>query len=210
MTHVDSIIGKLRIKSTKDTFSLADTLTKRFKSDTEKVRAIYFWMTQNIAYDGKALRKGCPVPFEGNLENYLDNRVIHTLKTKKGVCEDYALVFACLCRRAGIKCIKVTGYALTTKPARIFQMFKKFTSEHAWNAVEIEGKWYLIDVTWASGFTNAGVTKFTRRLNDFYYLTDPKLFILDHYPDDAKWQLMNPPLDWKNFFANARYRKKDK
>jgi transglutaminase/protease-like cytokinesis protein 3 len=104
----------------------------------------------------------------------------------------------------------VSGYALISKPSKAFQVMEKFTSNHAWNAVLIDHKWYLVDPTWASGYTNRAVTKFTRKRNDFYYLTPAEDFILDHYPDDPQWQLLGSPVDWKGFFTNARYRARNK
>lgn len=207
--NVDSIIRSLQIKSILDTFELADNITSQFATDSEKVRAIYFWMTQNISYDFKSFRAGTPVRFEGDVENYCDNRVIRTLSVKKGVCEDYALLFACLCRRAGIPCAIVTGFALLSKPSKMVEVFSKYTSDHAWNAVMLDKKWYLLDVTWASGYGNFGMTKFTKKLNDYYYLTPPEDFIFEHFPDEPKWQLFRDPLDWKAFINNARYRERD-
>jgi len=208
--NVDSIIKSMNIKNVHDTIDLADTLTLQFATDSEKVRAIYFWMTQNISYDCKAFRSGTPVRLDGDVEAYYDKRVVRTLSTKKGVCEDYALLFSCLCRLEKIPCVIITGFALITKPSNLVELLGNNTSNHAWNAVKINKKWYLIDVTWASGYVNFGMNQFTRKLNDYYYLTPPENFILEHHPDDPKWQLLENPLDWKAFINNARYRERDK
>ena len=48
----------------------------------------------------------------------------------KGVCDSYSKAFRLLCNAAGIPCERVIG------------------STHAWNAIQLGGKWYLVDVTW--------------------------------------------------------------
>jgi transglutaminase/protease-like cytokinesis protein 3 len=44
---------------------------------------------------------------------------------------------------------------------------------HAWNAVCIDRKWYLIDVTWGERF----------------YLKSPAYFYSDHFPKQNRWTL---------------------
>src|ERR1041385_7795700 len=72
--NVDSVVKAMKIKSTRDTFLLADTLTLRVSTDSEKVRAIYYWIAQNISYDWKAFAAGTPVRFTGDEEDYCDRR----------------------------------------------------------------------------------------------------------------------------------------
>jgi len=50
-------------------------------------------------------------------------------------------------------------------------------SNHAWNKVLIDGQWHLLDVTWSRDTVN-------KIVDDFYFLTDPKIFVLNHYPED--------------------------
>ncbi len=53
------------------------------------------------------------------------------LVDKISVCAGYAEAFELFCRYAGIECIVVTS------------------SDHEWNEVKINGKWYAVDSTWA-------------------------------------------------------------
>jgi hypothetical protein len=57
----------------------------------------------------------------------------------------------------------------------------------------IDSNWYLLDVTWAAGYLNYAGNNFTKDYNDYYFLTPPKYFVQDHYPDDIKWTLMDDP-----------------
>lgn len=56
----------------------------------------------------------------------------------KGVCESYAKTYEYLCEIFRLPCITVTGNALQDGQ----------TIGHAWNAVQIDGKWYNVDATW--------------------------------------------------------------
>ena len=55
----------------------------------------------------------------------------------------------------------------------------------------IDSNWYLLDATWASGYLSFSGSTFIKDHNDYYFLTPPKYFIKDHYPDDIKWTLLD-------------------
>ena len=58
--------------------------------------------------------------------------------------------------------------------------------DHAWNAVKINGKWKLLDVTWAAGIVD-DKKGFVKLFNDAYFFPAPEKFFLNHFPDDPKW-----------------------
>ncbi len=66
--------------------------------------------------------------------------VYNIIKTQNGVCQDYAELFTTLARSIGIPCKTVGGYALDQNSGLLVG--------HAWNEVEINGKWYGVDPTW--------------------------------------------------------------
>uniref|UniRef100_A0A8C5JPS9 Kyphoscoliosis peptidase n=1 Tax=Junco hyemalis TaxID=40217 RepID=A0A8C5JPS9_JUNHY len=101
---------------------------------------------------------------------------------------------------AGIQCKKLSGHA----KGHGYKTGQTFTgnSDHAWNAVYLEGRWHLLDSTWGSGSVDDSFTKFTYRYNEFYFLTHPALFINNHFPDNSNWQLLKPTLTLKEFENN--------
>ena len=205
--NVDSIVRCLDTKKIKDPDELAAIITGPFETDSLKVRAIYCWVVQNISYNYAAYRKGTQhMPYRGEgIDAYNYKRICKTISTKKGVCEDYSLVFQYLCRVSNIKCEKVTGWALTSKPRNILKVtLSQSSSNHAWNAVMINDKWYLTDVTFGSGYVDLKKRRFIRCQNDYYYLTPPDDFILNHHPKDKRWQLLENPLSIKEFVNNAK------
>jgi transglutaminase-like putative cysteine protease len=140
-------IGTLPIKQ------LAITLTKPWKTEAEKVRAIFKWMDYNLQYDYQGLATG-----------RMTTKPNDVLAKKVAVCQGYAELFTALCDAVGIRNKLIIGVA------------KKSENEfpgHAWNAVCINKKWYLIDVTWGEGF----------------YLKSPSYFYYDHFPNQNRWTL---------------------
>jgi hypothetical protein len=89
-----------------------------------------------------------------------------------------------MCKIAGIECEVITGFTKWKEP-RIDK------TGHAWNAINIEGKWYLLDVTWGAGYVNKGI--FYREYEPDYFMVNPRFFASNHIPDDPKWQLLDQP-----------------
>lgn len=56
------------------------------------------------------------------------------------VCEGYARAFKVLCDRLGIPCVLTEGQARNN--------ISSASQPHMWNYVQIDGKWYAVDVTW--------------------------------------------------------------
>ncbi|SFP63664.1 transglutaminase domain-containing protein [Parafilimonas terrae] len=177
--------------------TLACLLTAPYNTEMDKVRSIFNWITDNIAYN--TIRYGfhyLPQNSKDDAEadydadsvyKSLDERVARiTLKRKYALCDGYARLFKSLCDFAGIKSVVITGYARAGYSSQ-------FACNHKWNAVMIDSNWYLLDATWASGYLNFSGTAFRKEYNGYYFLTPPKYFIQDHYPDDVKWTLLNNP-----------------
>ena len=79
------------------TEEIADEICAGCETDEEKVQAIYTWMIANMEYD---------YDYQVLLQ-YFDVR--RTLSTRKGVCYDFANLFAALCRSQNIPCYVVDG-----------------------------------------------------------------------------------------------------
>jgi len=180
-------------------FLLAQQLTADCTTDLQKVRAIFRWITDNIAYrtNEPVSRKRKSRLTEEETDDTtllkpLDERVAESvLANKVAVCDGYARLFKTLCNYAGLHAEVITGYG-KTEPYKIHQRFR---NNHSWNAVMIDSVWQLLDVTWASGYITWQGDKFIRQLDEQYFLSPPDVFIREHYPDDLRWSLIeNPPL----------------
>jgi transglutaminase/protease-like cytokinesis protein 3 len=160
--------------------SLATYLTAPATNDREKARAIYRWITHNIAYDDTSY-------FSGNFKvmNKED-----AFKTRRAVCDGYAGLFKRLGEAAGLEVEDISGYS----KGYSYTVAQTDTINHAWNAVKIDGQWQLLDSTWGAGYLDDKKKRFIRQFQPHYFLTPPDQFIYDHFPRESKWQLLRLPV----------------
>jgi hypothetical protein len=172
--------------------ALVECLTKGLTNDEEKVRAMTYWITANIAYDVARLRGGKTVAKED------------ILRSKRGVCSDYSKLFRSMCTVAGIECYLVEGYSkgIGYQPGQI-----PAKPDHAWNVVFIEDSPHLLDLTWASGAVEAtnGNFKYRPHYEEKMILADPATFAEQHLPADPRWQLTDTPVTLDRFLAHDDY-----
>lgn len=106
----------------------------------------------------------------GAINSASSGNIKGALIDKKAVCEGFSRAYLYLCQRAGLKCMFVAGQLLTKPETDTW-------GNHAWNFVEIDGQWYLVDTTTDGGFPNmCGHTAFLRGqdyFNDNYRLEYP-------------------------------------
>ena len=90
-------------------------------SDFEKALALYIYFQDNFYY----------------YEDYSEwGGVTHVLKTKSGICGEFAQTYVYLLTQAGVDAGTVTN------------------NGHCWSIVRIKGKYYHIDTTWGLGQTD--------------------------------------------------------
>lgn len=135
---------------------LVETITAGKTTDLEKFEAIFAWVATNIKYDYRRY-------FSGNGSSS-ETDILRVLKTRRAICFQYAELMNALCAKADIHSVTVTGYAKD----RLFDINDTiYFDNHAWNAVKLNDKWHLYDVTWAAGGYAYRPTKFTKRLLDW-------------------------------------------
>ena len=180
---IDNKMAKIPLDSTASTNQIANYIKANFKTENDKVRAVFYWIATNISYDVKSM-------FEPNTIQNPQEKIAVTLKTKTGVCIHYAEVFKDIANKTGIKTHLIVGY---TKQNRVIA-----TMSHAWCASQIDGKWFLFDPTWGSGGIING--KFIKKLNNSYYKVEPKKMIASHISFDYLWQFLHYPISNKEFY----------
>lgn len=161
-------------------------LTHDLESEHEKFRAIFRWITDNIQYS-YSNRTSDP------------NKV---LKKGKAVCAGYSALLEAMCKSIGLKCITINGYSKTT----VSDINKDLTRiDHAWNAIDLYGAWYLVDATWAWGYKNSKTRKFIKEFDNYYYLTEQKYFYKTHFPEEKKFFLTEKTIKRKDFIKSPIY-----
>jgi hypothetical protein len=192
-TVIDKKALQLPDSLSRTTDGIAGYINSSFKGNKDKSRAIFAWIASNISYDIENM-------YAMNFYEKKEEKVNKPLKTRKGICENYAALFNEICLKTGIKSFVIEGY--TKQPG--------FTDyiPHAWCAVLIDTTWYLADPTWGSGYVDGG--KFYKKLNNDYFLASPSVLIKSHMPFDYIWQFLNYPLSSQEFYEGKTQQNKSK
>ncbi|QDH20562.1 transglutaminase domain-containing protein [Saccharibacillus brassicae] len=107
-------------------------------ADLQKAERLYDWVGSRIQYDYDKV---------GDYENkgiWREQTPRSTYDTRRGVCIDYARLYAMMARSVGLQVRVVTGLGSDGRGGY---------GSHAWNEVYIPGeqRWIELDPTWASG-----------------------------------------------------------
>ena len=153
----------------------------------QRIKAVHDYVADRIAYDGVAYTTRRFPPQTAEV----------VFQTRTGVCAGYAALFVAIGRAIGADVQYVVGQSRT-------QGMRNDGSSHAWNAVTIEGRRYLVDTTWDSGSLDGATFKKGYRTE--YFLTPPEVFGLDHFPDDPRLQLRDAPISRGDFLRQPMLR----
>lgn len=181
---------------------LSTRLTNSLKTDIEKYRSIFQWVCANISNDYNLYHENMvkrekltqnPEKLEVWKRSYRKRVFKELLDHHQTMCTGYAYLINELCRYAGIECVIINGYGRTITS----NLKGKRRLNHSWNAVRINGKWWLSDATWSSGYIRSDSKAFVPLNSDDYFLVSPDLFWYNHYPEDTSWLLLKikPTLD---------------
>ena len=167
-----------------------DPLVKQLVADEQdslrRAKIIHDWIAEHIAYDAKAYLAG----------ERVKSAWTATLRSRKSVCQGYSDLMSQMCRRAGVECHQVYGHARGFAFSQDTALDPKLEN-HAWNALKIDGRWYLVDVTWDAGTVSAD--GFHKAFSHAYLFLQPRDFLHTHFPTDRKWQLVDRPISAEQF-----------
>lgn len=152
---------------------LSTYLANNYSTDLEKVRSFYSWIVHNISYDKSAYKDN---------RRRINRSNADVLDRRQAVCFGYTMLFKEMCDRVNIPCEVVFGYVKNQRTG----IADLSSANHAWNAVQIDGKWHLVDLTWGSGNKQEQLEQF--------FLTPPEEMIFTHLPADPMWQLLDCPI----------------
>lgn len=158
--------------------SLAAYLVKPARTDREKIRALFCWITENITYDIESYRR----------RNHKQQDSEQILDSKTAVCDGYAGLLSALGTAVGLEVTQIIGYS----KGYDYVVGSSFHERpnHAWNAVKIEGQWHLLDPTWGAGYIDEN-DQYIKQFQEHYFLTPPDKFLYDHLPQEPQWQLVS-------------------
>jgi transglutaminase/protease-like cytokinesis protein 3 len=167
---------------------LAEKINKDFKTDRDKVRAIFSWITLNIKYDEISTQTNlikAPEIYLYFNEDDLKRRtqlandeiVSKTIKSKRAVCDGIALTIQKLCDLLSIENELIKGFARTLISEINYIPKNK---NHVWNAIKINEKWIFMDATF-------GLATYNSKPDYFYFDIKKEELNLTHYPSKGKW-----------------------
>jgi len=159
-------------------------LTNGVADSFQKVKIIHDWICNNIAYDAQMYL---------GYSRYKSQDYVTVIKNKLAVCAGYAGLFNQMCTLAGIEAITISGYS----KGHGYRGNIDYGPDHDWNAVKLNKKWYLVDVTWDAGYLY-GKT-FVKKYTTNYLFLDSRPFLYSHLPVQNKYQFFAPVLTKTQF-----------
>lgn len=90
----------------------------------------------------------------------------------RAVCEGYSRAFQLLCSEMGITCVSVNGTAEDESDDG--------DGNHIWNAVQLDGSWYYVDVTWNDFQPNSDDYHITEIEKHLYFNITTGQLLEDH------------------------------
>lgn len=152
-----------------------------YKSDVQRLRAIFTWVSEKIAWDE---------PIE---EVEIDLKRV--LQTKRGCAQEVAYLAREMCAAVGLHAEAIEGFLKT--PGEMFEMDSLSRPNHWWNAVLVEGEWRFMDCSLASPTNprrNQFVTINAATAEPWYFLTRPLELCYTHVPLEPEGQHICPPI----------------
>ncbi len=150
-----------------------------------RVKLIHDWICATIGYDAAMLKSG----------NAVNQDIQSVLAGGKAVCSGYSRVFQAMADTAGITCVTVSGYVKNQRGSRGLSQ----DNSHAWNLVQILGRWYIVDTTFDAGYVKDWV--FIKKYSTDNLFLDPARSIYSRFPKEAWQQLLSLPLTGQEFLS---------
>ena len=209
-TNIDNVVAKYpRFFKVEQ---LVTKIKKDFFSDEDKVRAAFFWLANNIRYNLEEYYNPKQRSYnfiyttesekKQKLQAIKDKIVADTFRTKSGVCEEYAQSFKKICDLLNIEAVVIKGNVRNT-PQEIGKL--ENSTNHAWNGVKINGKWLILDATWAAGFEQNG--RWVKQFDNYFYNLPKDKIFKTHYPANTLWVLRFGRMSLEEFYNQPIYGK---
>lgn len=177
---IHPLVRDLPAEAERSIDSVARYIAEREQRPFQRIKALHDYLADRVAYDAPALAAGSIPPQEP----------ARVFRERIAVCAGYARLLVALGEAAGERIVYVGGVSRD-------QGGDVSGGGHAWNAAEIEGRWYLIDATWDAGWVDGDT--FHKQYKSDYLFTPPTVFGTNHFPDREQWQLRTEPLSRGEF-----------
>ena len=151
-----------------------------YRSDVQKLRAIFTWVSEKIAW-------------EEHFEGEIDPR--HVIQTRRGCSEEIAVLVYEMCVAVGMHAEIVRGYLKT--PGEAVENHAHPRPNHWWNAVVVDDCWRIMDCSLASP-TNPKRGRYSsansQMAENGFFLARPTEICYTHIPSEFEQQHISPPV----------------
>ncbi len=159
-------------------------LSKNKPTEYQKIRAFFVLISQNVTFDSHSYFTN-HIPPQHPLVIY---------QSRKALSKGFADMFTLLCQNNEIECRTLKGYTKGFDPEKE----GKNSPNHYWNAVRIDGYWYLLDIPMCVGKVEN--KQFFKKYTEDYFLAPPIEFAKTHLPIHASWQLLDQHIELGDFY----------
>lgn len=181
---VDKTVRFIKDVPTTNPHALATQyLCRPYKSDVQKLRAIFTWVAERIAWESELSLGDEPAD------------IIKVLQTRRGCPEEVSVLFLTMARAVNINCHVVRGYLKTPGEPLPMKNALMPSGNHWWCTALVDGHWRMIDVCLASPshpmrglFSSTGPTM----AESWYFLARPSEFAYSHIPEHSHHQHLVP------------------
>ncbi|KAF7596586.1 cytokinesis protein 3 [Aspergillus hancockii] len=152
-----------------------------YKSDVQRLRAIFTWVSEKIAWDEDVEEIGIDLK--------------RVLQTKRGSPQEVAFLVREMCAAVGLHAEAIKGYLKS--PGELFELDSLSRPNHWWNAVLVDGEWRFMDCSLASPTNprrNQFVTNNISTAESWYFLARPLEICYTHIPLIHEEQHICPPI----------------
>jgi hypothetical protein len=155
-------------------------LCRPYRSDVQRLRAIFTWVSERISWEDD---------FEGEIN---PRRV---LQTKRGCSQEIAVLVAEMCHAIGVQAEVIHGHLKV--PGEMLDIELTSQPNHWWNAVIVDGEWRIMDCSLASP-TNPRRSQYSttssQMAESWWFLTRPTEICYTHVPFCPEQQHIVPPV----------------
>jgi hypothetical protein len=168
--HIKSQAEKMNLTLNKAADKIVSAVKAASNSQYSMLINLYNYLQKNVQYDEKEFRSIA----KGKTKNPASHNAYGAIINKLAVCDGFSSAFTLLAQKLGFKCMLVFGRSAYTSTS---------LSNHAWNIVKVQNRYYHFDITWDA-----------RRYNELSLLS----YIYFALPDDEivndhKWNKTSTP-----------------
>jgi hypothetical protein len=132
-TNIQEVINEVPSEEIR---MMADSLTRSISSEPEKVKAIYYWIQNNIKY----------IAFEEGVNGFIPRQPSAIIKKRYGDCKDMAALIYSMLKSVGIKSY-MTWTGSRDLPYKYTEFPSSFCDNHMICTYKYDGKPYFLDAT---------------------------------------------------------------